>query len=102
MIRLVVSVVCVNPFTGRDVTLAAIESFRFDHEHVESDVGVALEAARIAAKVADLGSLQIWKPEVGISLTTGDERLRPALHFGRQTLGLLYTAGASVDFDPYV
>jgi hypothetical protein len=41
--------------------------------------------------------------EVAISLSaTNGEKLRPALHLSKETVGALAKAEASLDFDPYV
>jgi hypothetical protein len=102
MVRLVVNVIGVDPTTRREVSLAKIESDRFDPDHLDSQVGVALDAACATVKGANLGSLRAWQPEVSTVLTADEEEVRPSLHLTIRTLQRFVEAGASFDFDPYV
>lgn len=102
MTRLVVHVIGVEPDTGRETTLAKVETDRFDPDHLDAQVVVALESALTLVKGAGLDSLRCWKPEVSAVLTADDEGVRPSLHLTIETLQRLVEAGAAFDFDPYV
>jgi hypothetical protein len=102
MIRLVVHVIGVEPGTGRETTLAKIDTDRFDPDHLDAQVVVALDSARSLVRGTDLGSLRPWQPEVSAVLTADDEEVRPSLHLTIETLQRLVEAGAAFDFDPYV
>ncbi len=102
MVRLVVHVIGVDPATRREISLAKIESDRFDPDHLDAQVSVALDSACATVKGANLGSLRAWQPEVSAVLTAAEEKIRPSLHMTVETLQRLVEAGASFDFDPYV
>lgn len=102
MIRLVVHVIGVEPGTGRETTLAKMETDLFDPDHLDAQVAVALDCARNVVKGSDLNSLRPWQPEVSAVLTADDEDVRPSLHLTVETLQRLVEAGAAFDFDPYV
>lgn len=102
MVRLVVHVIGVEPDTGREATLAKIETDRFDPDHLDAQVVVALERARRFVKGAGLNSLRLWQPEVSAVVTADDDDVRPSLHLTIETLQRLVEAGAAFDFDPYV
>ena len=104
MVCLVVHVIGIDASTGRQVSLAKIETNQFDPDHLDAQVGVALDAAlsTTKGKGADLGALRSWQPEVSAVLTADEEEVRPSLHLTAETLQRLVAAGASFDFDPYV
>lgn len=102
MVRLVVQIIGVDPGTGRESSLAKVESDRFDPDHLDAQVGVALDSARSVVGGMDLTALQLWQPEVSVVLTADDEGIRPSVHLSIETLQRVAEAGASFDFDPYV
>lgn len=102
MIRLLIHVIGVTPNNGKEVKLAKIESDRFDPDHLDAQVNVALDIARSEVNGADLSSLRSWQLEVSAVLTANNEVVRPSLHLTTSTLQRLVAAGASFDFDPYI
>ena len=102
MVCLVVHVIGIDAGTGREVSLAKIETNQFDPDHLDAQVGAALDAALSSTKNADLCALRSWQPEVSAVLTADEEEVRPSLHLTAETLQRLVAAGASFDFDPYV
>jgi hypothetical protein len=102
MTRLVIQVIGVAPDTQEEIILAKIESDRFDPDHLEAQVGLALDSALASIQGADLDMLGSWNPEVSVVLTADEEQIRPSLHLTAETMQLLVKAGASFDFDPYV
>jgi hypothetical protein len=99
MVRLVVNVIGIKPRTKEEIiTLAKIESDRFDPDHLDAQVGVAIDNA-CGPMGSDLRALRVWQPEVSVVLTADDEA---SLHLTVETLQRLVEAGASFDFDPYV
>ncbi len=102
MIRLVIHAIGVTPDNGKEASLAKIESDRFDPDHLETQVNVALDIARSKINGADLSSLRSWQLEVSAVLTASNEAVRPSLHLTTSTLQRLVSAGASFDFDPYI
>lgn len=102
MVRLVVHVIGIEPNTGQETSLAKIESDRFDPDHLDAQVWLALDGALNSIKGPALAALRSWQPEVAAVLTADEEEVRPSLHLSAETLQRLVEAGASFDFDPYV
>lgn len=102
MVRLIVRVVGTNPETGLEAVFSAIESDRYDPDHLETQIREALARSLTVVNGVDLGSLRFSLPEVSVVLTSDEETVRPSLHLSTETLQQLTEAGASFDFDPYV
>lgn len=102
MIRLVVSVIGTSPDTGAEHCLATVESDRFDPDHLDEQVRLALAASRSASLASPVMQLSHWQPQVTVSLTVDEEVVRPSMHLSVETLFQLADARASFDFDPYV
>lgn len=100
MVRLVVRVIGTSAETGLESTIAMVESDRYDPDHLDDQVRIALDNA--VNSLRDSEVLRSWKPEVSVELTADQEEVRPSLHLRANTLLRLASAGASFDFDPYV
>lgn len=102
MIRLLVRIVGTDSTSGRESILAQVESATYSPDHLEAEIGVALDQAVRSIGDVDEGLLRQWQPEVSIALTADDEQVRPSLHLSSTLLERLVQAGVSFDFDPYV
>lgn len=102
MLRLIIEVVGIAPGVGEEVSLAKIETDRFDPDYLDAQLGVALDSACRRINSDDPTALRSWQPEVSVVLTADDTTTRPSLHLTFETLQRLAEAGAAFDFDPYV
>ena len=102
VIRLLVRIVGTDSTSGRESILAQVESATYSPDHLEAEIGVALDQAVRSIGDVDEGLLRQWQPEVSIALTADDEQVRPSLHLSATLLERLVQAGVSFDFDPYV
>lgn len=102
MVRLTVRVIGTSAETGLESIIATAESDHYDPDHLDDQVGIAIDNAVNSLNGRDVGVLRAWKPEVSVELTADQEDMRPSLHLTESTLRRLASAGASFDFDPYV
>jgi hypothetical protein len=101
MIRLLVKVIGINPGSGAESELAAIDSDQYDPDHLDEQVRVALVSAA-APLNGGLAELRVFSPQVSVLLSVDNEVVRPSLRLSVETVRCLSEAGASFDFDPYV
>jgi hypothetical protein len=102
MVNLKLQMICVDPVTRTEQCLATVESDHFDPEGVNLQIVDAIDAARVAIGASKLDALQPWQPEVTIALYAEGQPFRASLNLDRRTIAFLASAGASLDFDPYV
>jgi hypothetical protein len=84
------------------VTLFEKESNAYDPLELDVLIKDALESSRRAAGVQSIGMLASFKPQLSLQLFVDEEPVRAVLHLNAETVRSLATAGASIDFDPYI
>jgi len=102
MVRLMVRITGIRAETGAESVLAAIESDRYDPDHLEDQLKRALDTAVSTINGHGDEAPRVWQPEVSIALTADEGEVRPSMHLSASTLLRLTSTGASFDFDPYL
>jgi hypothetical protein len=100
LVRLIVDI---DSEKGTPSTLVIAESIRnfYNPEILDELIKEVLNSALNTKYAINLPDLSKQKPEIGISIKS-NEGIRLSFHLTHETLSLINTAGASIDFDPYI
>jgi hypothetical protein len=88
--------------TPQDRRIWSMEVNEYDVDYLNSWIPTALDAAKKALGLNEIGDLKPFAPEIGVYLSADKGDCRPAIHLTAQAITFMNEAGAEFDFDPYV
>ena len=99
--KLTVELHGVDPIKGEWISISKHEANKYDHDFLLYMINKVLdEGAKYTSN--GLEGLRSLHVELSIAIVSDEDDFRPAFDIDARTVSRLSSAGASLDFDPYV